>query len=111
MSAHDDFGFGAAQEADIDRLSDLLSHAFGFPEDDARPWFARAGLENVRRLVRGEKLCGALIEIPMGQWFGGRSVSTMGVAGVGIVPTERGRGVGARLMVAMLREARSRSFA
>lgn len=47
----------------------------------------------------------------MGQFFGGRSVSTMGVAGVGIAPEARGRGAGSAMMTAMLREAKAQSFA
>ncbi len=46
----------------------------------------------------------------MAQWFGGRSIPTMGVAGVAVAPEERGRGVGTRLMVEMLRGARARGF-
>ena len=111
MAPHDDLQFSAAVGANIDALGDVLSHAFGFPREDAKPWFERAGLENVRTLERAGRVCGGLIEIPMAQYFGGRSVPMMGIAGVAIVPEERGRGVATRLMVAMLREARSRGFA
>jgi predicted acetyltransferase len=110
--AHDDLEFAAAvNDADITAFADLLSHGFGFPPADAKPWFERAGTENLRLLKRGAHVVGGLLEIPMGQYFGGRSVSTMGVAGVGIAPEERGRGVAAHLMLAMLREARARGFA
>lgn len=102
---------GPARDTDLDRLGDVLSHVFGFPSEDARGWFERAGVENIRVLKRAEHLVGGLIEIPMGQFFGGRSVSTMGVAGVGIVPDERGRGVATRMMSSMLREAKARGFA
>ena len=111
MGAQKDLQFSAASEATIDALGDVLSHAFGFPREDARSWFERAGIENVRMLERGGRLCGGLIEIPMAQFFGGRSVTTMGVAGVGVAPEERGHGVATRLMVSMLREARARGFA
>ncbi len=108
---HADLEFAAAREADLDPLADLLSHSFGFPRDDVGPWFARAGLENVRALRRGASVCGALFEVPMAQWFGGRSVTMMGVAGVAVAPAERGQGVAAHLMASMLREARARGFA
>ncbi len=112
MPKPDDLQFSAnLQESSLDVLGDVLSHAFGFPREDARTWFERAGVENVRALERGGRVCGGLLEIPMGQFFGGRSVSTMGVAGVGIVPEERGRGVATHLMLSMLREARARGFA
>jgi predicted acetyltransferase len=111
MAPHDDVSFLPALESDLERLGDMLAHAFAFPKEEAKGWFERSGLENIRKLERGGRLCGGLVEIPMGQWFGGRSVSTMGVAGVGIASDERGRGVGSRLMVSMLREARARGFA
>ena len=114
MTAHQDLELAAAQDSDLDALGDILSHAFGFPREDARGWFARAGVENLRvlrRAGRGGRLSGGLIEIPMGQWFGGRSVPMMGVAGVGVVPEERGRGVAVHLMLSMLRGARARGFA
>ena len=111
MPAYDDLQFSAVSESKLDALGDVLSHAFGFPREDARTWFERAGIENVRTIERGGRLCGGLLEIPMGQFFGGKSVSTLGVAGVGIVPEERGRGVATHLMTSMLREARARGFA
>ncbi|MBX3220552.1 MAG: GNAT family N-acetyltransferase [Labilithrix sp.] len=111
MAPHSDLELSPALDADTDRLGDVLSHAFGFPRDEASLWFERAGIENLRVLKRGGVLRGGLVEIPMGQWFGGRSVTMMGVAGVGVVPEERGRGVAAHMMVSMLREARARGFA
>src|SRR4051812_41792516 len=94
---------GEVREADWARLGDVLSHAFGFPAPDAQEWFARAGRDNLRALRRGQTVIGGLLEIPMGQYFGGRSVSTLGVAGVAIVGEERGRGVATQMMVSMLR--------
>lgn len=111
MTSFDDLELTAALDSDLDALGDVLSHAFGFPREEASGWFSRAGLENVRTLKRKDRVCGGLIEIPMGQWFGGRSVSMMGVAGVGVAPEERGRGVGAHLMLSTLRDARARGFA
>ncbi len=100
-----------AKEADLDRVSPIVGHAFGLTIDDVKPWLARAGVENVRVLERGSTVIGGLLEIPMGQYFGGRSVSTLGVAGVAVAPHERGRGVAAGMMVSMLRQARARGFA
>lgn len=111
MAPHRDLELSSVLEPDVARLGDVLSHAFGFPPDEAKIWFERAGIENLRVLKRGGDVRGGLVEIPMGQWFGGRSVSTMGVAGVGVVPEERGRGVAKHLMLSMLREARARGFA
>jgi predicted acetyltransferase len=103
--------YRVARESDHDRLGDILAHGFGFPVGDTKSWFERAGHENLRVLERHGALCGGLLTIPMGQFFGGRSVSTIGVAGVGIVPEARGQGVATELMLAMLRETRERGFA
>ncbi len=108
---HADLELTPATEGDLDRLGDVLSHGFGFPRDESKMWFERSKLENIRVLRRGgSPIVGGLIEIPMGQYFGGESIPTMGVAGVGITPEERGRGAGAAMMTAMLREARARGF-
>jgi len=112
MKSDDEFLFRPALEADHDALADLLSHGFGFPKDDAKGWFTRPGTAlRVFRRTTNNALAGGLLEIPMAQFFGGKSVPTMGVAGVGIANGERGRGVGVKMMTAMLREARSQGFA
>lgn len=117
MKSDDEYMLRPAGDADHAPLADLLSHAFGFPRDDAQGWFARPGtalrVYTTKRssIEGGTALAGGLLEIPMGQFFGGRSVSTMGVAGVGIASELRGRGLGAKMMVAMLRDARSQRFA
>lgn len=93
------------------RLHDIVGHAFGLSADDVSRWFLRAGEEHVRALVRNSEVVGGLLEIPMGQYFGGRSVSMLGVAGVAIAASERGQGLGTKLMLETLRSARERGFA
>src|SRR5262245_60035559 len=82
------------------------SYSFAVPADTVPAWLARAGHENVFAWCVGSELAGALIIIPMGIWFGGRSVKNLGVAGVAIAPEHRGRGHGYAMMTAMLRDAR-----
>jgi predicted acetyltransferase len=92
-------------------LHDIVGHAFGLPPEDVGRWFERAGHEHVRTFVRGEReVVGGLLEIPMGQFFGGVSIPTLGVAGVAVATAERGKGIGAQMMVAMLRSAKTRGF-
>jgi predicted acetyltransferase len=102
--------FVPARKKDLAPLGDVLAHSFGFPPGDETAWFERAGHENIRVLRRGERVVGGLLEIPMGQFFGGRSVRTLGVAGVGIAPDERGSGLAAQMMISMLREGRANGF-
>ena len=99
---------GVAQgEAELLALGRVQAWAFGFAESRARAWLEKCGLENVRVARRGAEILGGLIEIPMGQWFGGRSVPMLGVA---VAPAARGEGVALTLMVDALRAARSRGF-
>lgn len=95
--------FGIATDAERAALAPMISHTFGFPAADAPSWFERAGYENLRAHREGG-LAGGLIVVPMGQYFGGRSVPMTGVAGVGVAPEHRGRGAGTRMMRALVRE-------
>ncbi|HEV8550279.1 MAG TPA: GNAT family N-acetyltransferase [Polyangiaceae bacterium] len=100
-----------AGEAELLGLCRILGWAFGFEAGDARIWLDHGGLEHVRVARRGGVLAGGLLQIPMGQWFGGRSVTMLGVAGVGVAPEARGERVALTLMLETLREARARGVA
>jgi predicted acetyltransferase len=84
-----------------------VSWAFGFPAPDAKLWVERAGVQHARVARRGGRVQGGLIEIPMGQFFGGRSVSNVGLAGVAVAPEARGGRVALELVLASLRAARN----
>lgn len=88
------------------------TRAFGVPDPSAvDAWVERAGPEQWRvHEVDGVVEANAL-RVPMGTFFGGRSVSTLGYAGVATSPEARGSGVGAALMKDTLREAREEGFA
>ena len=73
----------AASDAEREALGTILSHAFGFPLAEVPIWFERAGAENIYAWRSDDAVAGGLITIPMGQFFGGRSVPTTGIAGVG----------------------------
>ncbi len=85
-------------------LGQVEGWAFGFPPADSQSWFEIAGLENVRVALAAGRVVGGLILIPMGQWFGGRSVPLIGIAGVAVAPEHRGRGVALALMNSALTE-------
>ena len=105
------FSYGCPDEQDRAAYGDMISHAFGFPTVEAAPWFLKAGHDNLRVLKDGARVIGGLIVLPMGQFFGGRSVPMLGMAGVGITPEARGRGVGRHLMGACVEEAKNSGFA
>lgn len=98
-------------DAQRDAYGEMISHAFGFPVADAPAWFLRVGHEHLRVVVRGGTVIAGLIVIPMGQFFGGESVPMMGVAGVGVSPEWRGRGVAKWMMSSFAAESRASGFA
>lgn len=69
------------------------------------------GWEGVRTIERRGELLGGLVLLPLGQWFGGRSVSMAGIASVAIAPHARGNGAAALLMQSVLAEAYEQGFA
>ena len=68
------------------------------------------GKNQLRVTLRGRDgdLVGGLGILFMGQWFGGRSVRTGGIAAVGVPPEERGEGAAEALMTSVLRGLRKR---
>lgn len=101
----------AASDAEREALGTILSHAFGFPQTDVPTWFERAGAENIYVWRRDDAVAGGLITIPMGQFFGGRSVPTTGIAGVGVAPWARGAGVATRMMQSIVRAGHAKGVA
>jgi predicted acetyltransferase len=101
-------GYGRpAHGGDIERAGALMAESFGFPPANAGPWFDYAGRENIRVFRRAGSVAGALLLVPMGQFWGGRSVRLCGFAGVAVPPWERGRGVATQMMADGLRELRN----
>lgn len=100
-----------ASEDERRALRRLLHRAFvgGDTEESIAEWTELPGGER-RRALEGGRLVGGLIRVPMGQWFGARSVRTMGYAGVAVDPAARGRGIARELMVRTLGEARADGF-
>jgi predicted acetyltransferase len=104
-------GYAPMEDGDLDAVAELEAAAFAFPASEAGEWFARAGHENMRVWREGERAAAALMLVPMGQFFGGRSVSTMGIAGVAVALDLRQQKLGQRMMKAALIEAHERGFA
>jgi ribosomal protein S18 acetylase RimI-like enzyme len=98
----------AADAAERAALGEVLSFCFAFPPEDTAPWFERAGAGEVRVAALGDEVAGGWINVPMGQHWGDRSVPLLGIAGVGIAPQHRGKGLARAMMRAAVAEARSR---
>lgn len=110
MGTRRDIGRVGSEE-ELTQLGAILGWAFGSPEPKATQWLRRGGVDNVKVARESGRVIGGLLEIPMGQWFSGRSVPMLGIAGVAVALDARGRGVALALMQASLRAARERGFA
>ena len=98
------FSFGPLRSsADLEALANHESLAFNTPRDSCLSWL-RATRDDVRVARAGSEVVGGLVRYDMGQFFGGRSVRNIGIAGVAISPTARGRGAAKSLMAATLNE-------
>jgi predicted acetyltransferase len=98
-------------DSELDQLMTALKPIFDFPEGLAERYAQTVGRENFRILWRADELIGGLAFVPMGQFFGGRSVPMTGVAVVGIRPEFRGGGTGTALMIEAVRELNAKGIA
>jgi predicted acetyltransferase len=110
MAKTSELAISIGKPADVDELAGILGWSFGDLAQGAQNWLANAGLEHVRVARRDGRVVGGLAVIPMGQWFGGRSVPMLGIAGVAVAPETRGRGIALSLMRSTLAEARERGI-
>ncbi|UCD74496.1 MAG: GNAT family N-acetyltransferase [Phycisphaerales bacterium] len=96
---------------DDDEVAALMENhrpIFAVPVERMAGYGKLVGRENFRLITAGEKLVGGLAIVHMGQFFGGRSVPTYGIAAVGIAAQVRGRGAATELMRQTIREAYER---
>lgn len=97
--------------ADYAALAPSIGWAYADDLESSLQWLKRAEPGHLRVAGRGGKVEGGLMEVPMGQWFQGRRVGTLGVAGVAIAPEARGQGVALALLADTLRAARQHGSA
>lgn len=91
-------------DADLHAVATLLSHTFATPPARTVPYYESRGKQNVRLALLEQRIAATLMFLPMGQFWGGRSVGMVGIAVVMVTPEHRGRGVGLQLMQAAVRE-------
>ncbi|NUQ68279.1 MAG: GNAT family N-acetyltransferase [Phycisphaerales bacterium] len=99
MHASDHATFEIMRDADIATIARVMAHAFAGTRESSAQWLTAAGLEHMRVLRTPDGSTPAcLMRIPMAQFYGGRSVPMVGIAGVGVAPEARGRGHAAAMM-------------
>ncbi len=91
-------------DEDRARFSEIACDAFIFPPEAAAPYFEMAGHENMRIVRYGDEVAAGLVAVPMGQWWGGRSVATNGIGAVATAIHWRGRGAATAVLKAVLEE-------
>jgi predicted acetyltransferase len=100
---------------DLDAQLELNERSFGPKSPDVRDLWR----QTVARLVAqgtclgafsGDRPVGTAMFHNMRQWWCGRAVPMAGVASVAVAPEERGRGIGRRLMAALLAEMAPRGY-
>ena len=96
----------AENEDERVRFERMLQESFGSDDLPWSLWMERIGHENLRVLLDGGALLGGLGFYRFGQFWGGAAVPMIGLAGVGVAPAARGRGLGKRVLLHTLREAR-----
>lgn len=101
----------ASDEAEVQALAAIVAWAFGGAADDTLKWLSKGGVEQVRVGFSGGQMVAGLLTIPMGHWFGERSIPAVGIAGVAIAPEARGEGKALSLMRETLDDARGKGFA
>lgn len=79
-------------EAELEEATRIIAHAFCFSTERCRSYFDQAGPQNLRVVRKGERVIGSMVSLPVGQYFGGRSVPMAAIAAVGVTPSERSSG-------------------
>jgi predicted acetyltransferase len=103
--------YRSGEATDLAAIERTLGLCFNIGEARAAVSIERAGLSEIRVLDLGGELGAITYLIPMGIFFGGRTISNLGIAAVGVPPQHRGRGYSTQMMQAILREAQDRGFA
>lgn len=89
------------------RFERILQESFGTDDLPWTLWMERIGHENLRVLLEDGALRGGYGFYRFGQFWGGQRVPLIGLAGVGVSPVARGRGLAKRFLLEGLREARA----
>ena len=84
-------------------LLPVLAQSFNAPEPGWGLFRARVGEDRFRVAHEGDRVVGGYAVYALGQRWWGRDVPLGGVAGVGVVPDARGRGVAKAMMLDALR--------
>jgi len=99
-----------SEAADLAVVSQILADAFtpGDDLDGIHAWTDVAGIDGLRTITVDGRIVGTMRQFEMGQYFGGKRVELVGIAGVAVAPECRASGIGQVLMREGLRELHDR---
>lgn len=103
----------AAREDDLDRIVEIHSSCYPDDRDGGRRRLnfqqnPLGTLGDLRVAEQGGRVVAHGFGFPLGVWFGGTSVPSVGIASIGVAPEARGAGVGRALVAHLEAEARAR---
>jgi len=101
---------GVRDPHDLEQLAAMVAWAFNDAPEGSLSWLKQTP-EHVRLARASGKLVGGLMRIPMGHWFGGQRVSSLGLAGVAVGAGARGSGVALGMLREVFVEARREGLA
>jgi predicted acetyltransferase len=99
--------YGPVRPDELEELNNVLEQALTFGVGTMAPWIEAIGHEHMRVVRRDGRPVSGMSTIPMGHYFGGRSVPAGGVTAVGVAAEARGTGVGLWMIQRSLEELRS----
>ena len=99
-------GYGpATTPAEVDAFTRFAAESFAVSVEEERRHIDANGPQHLRLLRDGGAVvAGLALLTELGQWYGGRRVPAVGIAGVATDPRIRGRGAGTLLLRAAVRE-------
>ena len=104
MTTTSDLEYTQIRDDEIDALDAVLSPALHFSPGGMRDWIVTLGVEQFRAVRQRGRIVAGLGVIELAQWLGGVRVPMAGITAVGVVPDQRGAGVGSFMLRAMLEE-------
>jgi predicted acetyltransferase len=87
-------------------LERLLQLSYAIPTIPWTKFFERVGHQRLRAVVQEGRVVGGLAAYELAQFFGGATVPLAGIAGVGVAPESRGRGLAKTMLLRTLEQLR-----
>jgi predicted acetyltransferase len=105
------YAYGPVDPTQLSALIEIQQLSFLIGPGALEAGFDALGHEHLRVVSDNGRVVGGLALLPLGQYFGGRSVPMTGIAAVAIAPEDRGTRAAAILMTETVRELHAKGVA